>query len=161
MVPFHFIQTWYQIIQEQVIKKGDWFQNTSLEITLWTLTLMATLQCRFSVSINSQWSLLSLSYNMFLFTESGGWGKVTTEAVSAHCIPCRFFHNLVVEVTVNWGNILTKRHRILSLTSPASFYLRLLWVYFSTEAAKTRMLEHLCSLRFQWVKPFKEHFGLG
>lgn len=39
MVPFHFMQTGYQIIQEQVTKKGNWFQYTSLEVTLWTLRM--------------------------------------------------------------------------------------------------------------------------
>lgn len=45
------------------------------------------------MSISSQCSLLSLSRNMFLFTESEVEEK---KASSTNFIPCRFLHNLVV-----------------------------------------------------------------
>ena len=100
MVPFHFIQTWYQVIQEQVKKKGDWIQNTSLEVTLWTLILMAALQCRFCMSIDSQWSLWSLSHNMFWFTESEAEERLIMWAASTLCCSWKSW--------CNWGGIWTK-----------------------------------------------------
>lgn len=118
MVPFHFIQTWYQIIQEQVKKKGDWFQNTSLEITLWTLTLMATLQCRFCMSVNSQWSLLSLTHNMFLFTES----EVEKRLLYKGCSQLLYCW----KSWCNQSDILIQRPRSIESYDQSCFTLRLL-----------------------------------